>query len=120
MDAGIGTFTGIGIRRYIRKSVPLRGDALNALPLTMLSYSQVWFGLRCLFPVWGDWNIHYTRKGRAKIFFKRAIQMVVGILTLVASYQARQSGQGLSYFSANFLHLSAYLTNKAQRMSILK
>ncbi|RDW71814.1 monooxygenase-1 [Coleophoma crateriformis] len=33
---------------------------------TVYPYTQIWFGLRCMFPTWRDWKFTYTAKGLAK------------------------------------------------------
>ncbi|KAI9727558.1 MAG: hypothetical protein M1828_006500 [Chrysothrix sp. TS-e1954] len=65
---------------------------------TVYPYTQIWFGLRCYFPNWNDWNIALTRKGLLKQRFWRTLRLVIGTMAIVGAYQARQSGQGLGYF----------------------
>jgi len=33
---------------------------------TVYPYTQIWFGLRCMFPTWSDWDITYSARGIAK------------------------------------------------------
>lgn len=48
-------------------------------------YTQIWFGLRCMFPTWSDWNITYTAKGLAKKRVKSLLRYTI-ILCLAAGF----------------------------------
>ncbi len=59
-------------------------------------YTQIYFGLRCMFPTWSDWNIEYTPKGLRKLRARQAAR-ALGIGVLVAgTFWMRQSGLGLA------------------------
>lgn len=75
-------------------SVSLSSYFPYILVLTFSRYTQIWFGLRCMFPTWKDWDLTYTKKGRVK----RAGMRAVSILTLMAAISGilrlRQAAQG--------------------------
>ena len=83
---------------------------------TVYPYTQIWFGIRCLFPFWRDWNIDYTTKGRVKLAASRTVRFASVVLTFLLAYNARQSGQGLSYFRNLPLQLLAYGIQAKQRI----
>ncbi|KAF2691355.1 FAD/NAD(P)-binding domain-containing protein [Lentithecium fluviatile CBS 122367] len=58
-------------------------------------YSQVDFWRRCLTPHWNDWNIEYTKKGKAHIRRTRAFRLLIVALAVVGAYRAHQYGVGL-------------------------
>ncbi|KAL1637979.1 hypothetical protein SLS58_009096 [Diplodia intermedia] len=55
-------------------------------------YTQIWFGLRCMFPVWSDWNITYTRKGLVKLYLQRGLRVLTALVLLTGAWKARQRG----------------------------
>jgi hypothetical protein len=62
---------------------------------TTLPYSQIRFGLWCMFPVWKDWNLVYTEAGRRSQRSKKllrgvAIAISVGVF---AAYGNGRFGQ---------------------------
>lgn len=59
---------------------------------TVYPYSQIWFGLRCMFPTWSDWDITYTPKGLAKRKFTKVLQVFAVVGTLLGAIRLRQSG----------------------------
>ena len=42
-------------------------------------------------PTWGDWNVAYTKKGKARIFKTRAMRLLALFLAVVGLYRARRS-----------------------------
>jgi hypothetical protein len=59
------------------------------------SYSQINFGLRCMFPTWSDWNITYTAKGLAKKRTKSLLKYLAYAALFTTLYQARTQGKKL-------------------------
>ncbi|KAL0261233.1 hypothetical protein SLS55_004929 [Diplodia seriata] len=59
---------------------------------TVYPYTQIWFGLRCMFPVWSDWNITYTRKGLVKLYLQRGLRVLTAVVLLIGAWKARQRG----------------------------
>jgi len=47
-------------------------------------------------PKWSDWNIAYTKKGKAHILRTRAMRLLAVGLAVVGLYRARQSGLSVS------------------------
>ena len=60
-------------------------------------YSQIWFGLRCKFPIWSDWNIRYTTKGKTRYAMVRAAQVAVAALAIITAYRFRGGKDMLIY-----------------------
>ena len=103
------------MEQYTRKSYSLL-RMVQRLTDKYNRYTQIWFGLRCFFPIWRDWNISYTRKGRAKAVSQRAAKTVFGLFVLVTFWRARQSDRGFSYVSDKFLSLPGVIGQAAQRL----
>ena len=82
---------------------------------TVYPYTQIWFGLRCLFPIWRDWNIQYTGKGLSKLWLGRTFKTILAALAVLLPYRGYQSGQGLSYFTNLFLQVTAYGMQAVQK-----
>lgn len=59
---------------------------------TVYPYSQVWFGLRCLFPTWSDWSITYTAQGLAKKRRKAFLRFLKTMVLVVFLIRARNAG----------------------------
>lgn len=53
-------------------------------------YSQIWFAIKCMFPNWRDWDIHYTQKGLWKQRMSRLLALVGFIVLLLNAYRVRQ------------------------------
>ena len=53
-------------------------------------YSQVDFSIRCMFPKWGDWDIHYTGKGMIRQRVKQILQLLSFIAILMGALSIRQ------------------------------
>jgi hypothetical protein len=43
-------------------------------------------------PKWNDWNITYTKKGKAHIMRTRALRLLALAMAIVGLYKARQRG----------------------------
>ncbi|CZR60949.1 related to ACB 4-hydroxyacetophenone monooxygenase [Phialocephala subalpina] len=72
---------------------------------TVYPYTQIWFGLRCMFPTWKDWDITYTRKGRAKRAGMRAA-IILGLLaaiTTIIRLRRTAQGRGVKATVADFI-----------------
>ena len=104
------TGTVLSTREY-----PVHQDWHNMAVLIHSSYTQIWFGLRCFFPIWRDWNIRYTTKGSIKLATSRAIKFMTATLAFLLAYRAYKSGMGLNYFRLLFLQLSLRSTQVAQQ-----
>ncbi len=51
---------------------------------TVYPYSQVWFGLKCMFPKWSDYTYRYTTKGLVKKYLRMFAKIaLLGILVVV-------------------------------------
>lgn len=59
---------------------------------TVYPYTQIWFGLRCMFPTWSDWNITYTRKGLVKRGAKRLMRILLFMAVVSAFRLWRRHG----------------------------
>ncbi|OJD38561.1 flavin-binding monooxygenase [Diplodia corticola] len=59
---------------------------------TVYPYTQIWFGLRCMFPVWSDWNITYTKKGLLKLYLQRGLRVLTALVLVIGGWTARQRG----------------------------
>lgn len=71
---------------------------VNGWNATVYPYSQIWFGLRCMFPKWSDWRISYTTKGLLKKRLGQLFKAVVATIAFVALRNMHESGDGLEYF----------------------
>jgi cation diffusion facilitator CzcD-associated flavoprotein CzcO len=58
---------------------------------TVYPYTQIWFGLRCMFPTWSDWDIIYTRTGLIKKTAKKTLRTLAIIATIVGIVRLRRS-----------------------------
>lgn len=58
------------------------------------SYTQIWFGLRCMFPTWSDWDITYTSKGLAKKRTRTILRSLALVATIVGIIRMRNNGIG--------------------------
>ncbi|KAH6871804.1 hypothetical protein B0T10DRAFT_590584 [Thelonectria olida] len=52
-------------------------------------YSQIWFTLRCMFPVWSDWKIKYTRQGIRRWRVRTLLRVLTVMGVFVAMYNLR-------------------------------
>lgn len=68
-------------------------------------YTQIWFGLRCMFPNWNDWNIEYTRKGLIKRRVSQGLRYIAFILAFLWTYRARKSPGGLRSIPSNVVQV---------------
>lgn len=62
--------------------------------MNFLSYTQIWFTLRCMFPTWNDWNIRYTRRGLIKKRAKTTLRYLAYIAAIVGILRLRQNAEG--------------------------
>ncbi|KAL3420630.1 monooxygenase, flavin-binding [Phlyctema vagabunda] len=62
---------------------------------TVYPYTQIWFGLRCMFPTWSDWNIKYTRKGLAKKRAKDILKYLALVTMVAGAVLARKDGRSM-------------------------
>ncbi|KAF2401249.1 FAD/NAD(P)-binding domain-containing protein [Trichodelitschia bisporula] len=88
------------IQRKLKDTVWMRGgcaswyyteDGWNS---TVLPYSQIWFGYRCMFPRWRDWDVKLTRRGTVKQALHRGLRLSVFAAALVGLWRARRAGLG--------------------------
>lgn len=62
-----------------------------SLPMRCMAYtfrySQIDYGLRCMFPKWNDWDLKYTRKGLAKKRAWRTVRYIslIGLLFVLCA-----------------------------------
>lgn len=49
-----------------------------------IRYTQIWFGLRCMFPTWSDWDIKYTAQG----LLKQRAKKLAGLLAILGTVMA--------------------------------
>jgi hypothetical protein len=49
-----------------------------------------------MMPKWSDWNVEYTKKGKARILRTRALRLLAVALAVVGAYRARQNGVRLT------------------------
>lgn len=59
--------------------------------LTHLRYSQIWFTIKCAFPVWSDYTYNYTTVGLLKKYVKLFAKLgavLVAIGTVQTAYRA--------------------------------
>jgi hypothetical protein len=97
---------------------------LIILILTLSSYTQIWFGLRCMFPTWSDWDIEYTKKGQTKRSAKKVLNIVALAAMIVGGVRLRRNLQGRSliallkaYIRMTFLAGSGLLQTIASRIA---
>ncbi|KAB8338769.1 hypothetical protein FH972_021714 [Carpinus fangiana] len=65
---------------------------------TVYPYSQIWFTLRCMFPIWSHWKIAYTLKGQVKRQFAQILKVIAAAVAIIGYRNMRESGDGLEYF----------------------
>jgi hypothetical protein len=82
-----------GIQTHIRK-FPFLYFVL-VIDLTAHRYSQLYYGYRCMFPTWKDWNLSYTRKGTLKKWTKSTMMVLAFGLAFLDQFQKRSKGVGL-------------------------
>jgi cation diffusion facilitator CzcD-associated flavoprotein CzcO len=58
---------------------------------TLYPYTQIWFGLRCMFPTWSDWDIKYTRKGLVKKSAKKTLRTLAIIAAIFGIVRLRRN-----------------------------
>ena len=63
----------------------------NASPI---SYSQIDYSIRCMFPKWSDWNIQYTRKGLIKRRISQLVRTVALLTAILGAYYIRKDVRG--------------------------
>ncbi|KAN0117589.1 FAD/NAD(P)-binding domain containing protein [Hyaloscypha variabilis] len=91
---------------------------------TVYPYTQIWFGLRCMFPTWSDWDIEYTKKGQTKRSAKKVLNIVALAAMIVGGVRLRRNLQGRSliallkaYIRMTFLAGSGLLQTIASRIA---
>lgn len=62
--------------------------------LMCFRYTQIWFGLRCMFPTWRDWDIQYTRKGLVRRATSRTLRTLGLIAFIMSVVSIRRSADG--------------------------
>ena len=63
------------------------------------SYSQIDYSLRCMFPMWSNYDVQYTRKGLIKKWIRQALTSLSVVAGIVILYHARKQGQSFATLS---------------------
>ncbi|KAI1007790.1 hypothetical protein K3495_g443 [Podosphaera aphanis] len=64
---------------------------------TVYPYSQIWFTLYCMFPTWNDWQIIYTKKGKAKNFVSKTLRAVALVAVIYGITRSRLRQEPTSF-----------------------
>lgn len=86
------------VQRALQGTVTMSGGCMNwyhhnGWNSTLYPYTQIWFGLRCMFPTWSDWNINYTRKGIWKRRIVLALRVVTTCAMIIGAYRYNNGAQ---------------------------